>query len=268
MEKEKISEKNGKIKEKAKNIVLWIISIFFILSFIIYYKEVPMPAIGILIAGFMLIPSVHKEITKKLQEKGYKYITIKNIFIIILIAIFLANLPSSNTSTQQVNSNTIENTSVQSTTGMNGINANEILNEAKIEGITEKSGTYTGDVKNGKKEGTGTFKWNDGTEYEGEWKNDKINGKGKLTIPKKGTYEGYFENGKKEGQGKYTFANGDIYDGDFSEDKISGQGKYIFANGDTYSGQFLDNQFNGQGTYTMNGKTYTGTWKNNEYKNI
>ena len=47
---------------------------------------------------------------------------------------------------------------------------------------------------------------------------------------------------------------------------MSGQGKYTFKNGDTYSGEFSDNQFNGQGTYTMNGKTYTGTWKNNEYK--
>lgn len=264
MEKE---DKKAKIKEKAKNIALWAISIFFISAFIMYFKEIPIPSIGILIAGIMLLPPVSKEIKKKLQEKDHKYTIIKNILILTLFAIFMANLPSNNTSTQQVNANTIENTSImQSTTSINEINTNEILNEAKIDAITEKSGTYTGDVKNGKKEGNGTFKWNDGTVYEGEWKNDQINGKGKLTIPDKDTYEGYFENGQKEGQGKYTFANGDIYEGNFSKDKISGQGKYTFKNGDTYSGEFLENQFNGQGTYTMNGKTYTGTWKNNEYK--
>ena len=251
MEKE---DKKAKIKEKAKNIALWAISIFFILGFIIYFKEIPIPSIGILIAGIMLLPPVSKEIKKKLQEKDHKYTVIKNIFILTLFAIFMANFPNENT------------TITQSTTGINEINTNEILNEAKIEEIAEKSGTYTGDVKNGQKEGNGTFKWSDGAVYEGEWKNNQINGKGKLTIPDKGTYEGYFENGQKEGQGKYTFANGDIYEGNFSKDKMSGQGKYTFKNGDTYSGEFSNNQFNGKGTYTINGKAYTGTWKNNEYK--
>ena len=55
----------------------------------------------------------------------------------------MANLPSNNTTTQQVNANTIENTSImQSTTSINEINTNEILNEAKIDAITEKSGTF------------------------------------------------------------------------------------------------------------------------------
>lgn len=261
MEKE---EKNGKIK----NIILWIISILFILLFILYFKETPVPSIGILIAGIMLMPPVNNEIKKKLREKDYKYTVVKNVFILVLSSIFMANMPSSNTTTQQVDSNAFENTSsiIQSATSINEINSNEILNEVKIDEIAEKSGTYIGNVKNGKKDGKGTFKWNDGSVYEGEWKDDKIYGQGKLTIPNKGIYEGYFKDGKKEGQGKYTFVNGDIYEGNFSKDEMSGQGKYTFKNGDIYSGEFVDNQFNGQGTYTTNGKKYTGTWKNNEYK--
>ncbi len=260
MEKEKISEKNDKVKEKAKNIAIWIISALFILLFIVYFKEIPVPAIGILIVGIMLMPPVNNEIKKKLQEKDHKYTIIKNIFVFILFLIFMVNIPNNNTT--QTSTNTIEKSSaIQNST----LNSNTISNELKTEEVIDKSGTYTGDVKNGKKDGTGTFKWNDGVVYEGEWKKDKIDGKGELTIPDKGTYEGYFENGKKEGQGKYTFANGDIYEGNFSKDKMSGHGKYTFANGDTYSGEFSNNQFNGQGTYTMNGKKYTGTWKNNEY---
>ena len=67
------------IKEKAKNIVIWTISIIFILAFIISFKEIPIPSIGILIAGIMLLPPVGKEIKKKLQEKDHKYTVIKNI---------------------------------------------------------------------------------------------------------------------------------------------------------------------------------------------
>ena len=253
--------KKEKIKEKIQNITLWIISIFFILTFIVYIKKIPVPSIGILIAGIMLIPPINNEIKKKLQEKDHKYTIIKNIFICMLFLIFLVNVPE-NDQTIQTNTNSIENTLAT----QNSTNINTISEELKTKEVTEKNGTYTGNTQNGKKYGTGTFKWNDGAVYEGEWKKDKINGKGKLTIPEKGTYEGYFKNGQKEGQGKYTFSNGDIYEGNFSKDKMSGQGKYTFKNGDTYSGEFSDNQFNGQGTYTMNGKTYTGTWKNNEYK--
>ena len=62
------------------------------------------------------------------------------------------------------------------------------------------------------------------------------------------------------------FINKDQYVGNWEEDKMSGQGTYTFANGDTYEGNFADNKFNGQGTYTKDGKKYTGTWTNNEYK--
>lgn len=255
-----MEEKGMKIKETIKNIILWIISTFFIITFIVYLKQIPIPSICILIAGVMLLPPINKKIKLKLQEKGHKYIISKNIIIFVFILIFFVNVPANQNT--NINATNTENI----TTNQNKITENEIIEIPEIKNTIETNGTYTGNRENGKKSGTGTFKWNDGTVYEGEWKEDKINGKGKLTIPDKGTYEGYFENGQKQGQGKYNFQNGDIYEGNFSQDKMSGQGKYTFSNGDTYYGEFLDNQFNGQGTYTINGKSYTGTWKNNEYK--
>ena len=225
------------MKEKIKDIILWIISTFFIITFIVYIQQIPIPSICILIAGVMLLPPINKKIKIKLQEKGHKYTISKNIIIIVFVLIFFVNIPTNQNT--NINVTDIETT----TTNQNKITENKTIEIPEIKNTIETNGTYTGNRENGKKSGTGTFKWNDGTVYEGEWKEDKINGKGKLTIPNKGTYEGDFENGEKEGQGKYTFSNGD-----------------------TYYGEFLDNQFNGQGTYTINGKSYTGTWKNNEYK--
>lgn len=248
------------MKEKIKDIILWIISTFFIITFIVYIQQIPIPSICILIAGVMLLPPINKKIKIKLQEKEHKYTISKNIIIIVFVLIFFVNIPTNQNT--NINVAGIETTP----TTQNKIIENETVEIPEIKNTIETNGTYTGNRENGKKSGTGTFKWNDGTVYEGEWKEDKINGKGKLTIPNKGTYEENFENGKKEGQGIYTFQNGDIYEGSFSKDKMSGQGKYTFSNGDTYYGEFLDNQFNGQGTYTINGKSYTGTWKNNEYK--
>ena len=69
MEKE---DKEAKIKEKAKNIALWIISIFFISAFIMYFKEIPIPSIGILIA--LVVSSIVKtEVSYRLIINLIKY---------------------------------------------------------------------------------------------------------------------------------------------------------------------------------------------------
>jgi len=144
------------------------------------------------------------------------------------------------------------------------INQEEIKSTVTMS-ITEKNGVFTGTRVDGKKTGSGIYKWNDGTVYEGEFEDDKMHGKGKLTTVKNGTYEGEFKNGRKTGTGTYTFANGDIYTGNWENDKMSGEGTYTFKNGDKYVGNFSDNKFNGTGTYTTGGNSYKGTWKDNEY---
>lgn len=128
------------------------------------------------------------------------------------------------------------------------------------------NGKFTGERIDGKKEGQGTFIWEDGSTYVGEFDNDYMNGYGKLTIPGKGTYEGNFIKGKKSGTGTYKFINGDIYTGSWDNDLMSGYGTYTFANGDSYTGQFANNKFHGQGTYQKDGNKYTGNWINNVYQ--
>ena len=66
----------------------------------------------------------------------------------------------------------------------------------KVEGVDLEvvtvhldDGTYTGQLKNNKREGHGVYKWDNGDIYSGE----------------------YLDN-KKSGRGTYTWANGDVYE--------------------------------------------------------
>ena len=248
----------GNILMKKHKIIIWCIAIFFILEAIAYIEKNTIPAIMLLIAGIFMIPPVNQKIENAINnsEKLIKYKTTKNILIVVFFLVFIANISD----TAQIDNSLEVNTT-------NNVNTeiNENTNKSSDE-LTEKNGKYIGDIVNGTKQGNGKFEWNSGSVYEGEFSNNKINGIGKMTIPNLGEYEGNFVEGKRYGKGKYTFVNGDRYDGEWKDDKMNGQGVYIFANGDKYDGTFLNNKFNGSGTYTKDGKQYTGTWENNEYK--
>lgn len=247
--------------KKVKNVILWIIGIFFILTCCAYINEIPAPSILMLIAGIILLPPITENIQNKIEdeEKIKRYKLIRNIMVIVFSVVFASNVPMQNIN---VSSNANESNESNIT---NTINKKDI-DKSVTSAVTEKNGTYTGERIDGKKEGTGKFEWANGAIYEGEFANDEINGQGKLTTPKQGTYEGTFANGKRSGQGTYTFSNGDIYQGNWADDKMSGKGTYTFSNGDTYVGEFSNNKFNGQGTYTKGNNKYTGTWSDNEYK--
>ncbi|WP_297421863.1 hypothetical protein [Clostridium sp.] len=139
--------------------------------------------------------------------------------------------------------------------------------------VTDKSinsGKYTGTLKNGKREGNGTFTAGNGDVYKGEWKDDKANGQGTLNYANGDVYSGNYENGVRSGKGTFTWkSTKDQYNGDWSSDAMNGQGTYTFGSGtnsgDKYVGNFVNNKMEGQGTYTYsNGKVLTGIWKDNK----
>jgi hypothetical protein len=67
------------------------------------------------------------------------------------------------------------------------------------------------------REGKGTIKYVNGSEFTGEWKNDKKNGFG--VLKQKGEmYEGYFYNDMKHGNGTYTDVNGGKFQGRWEQD--------------------------------------------------
>lgn len=50
--------------------------------------------------------------------------------------------------------------------------------------------TYEGDMEHGVRQGSGTYKWSNGTLYVGSYVAGKKHGRGKLTFPDKSVYEG------------------------------------------------------------------------------
>ena len=103
---------------------------------------------------------------------------------------------------------------------------------------------YAGEFKDGKKEGSGTLKAQNGEIiYEGEWKSNKYHGKGILNnFNKKNSnklfnyrnmdsieenwfkYQGEFLNGLYNGLGVLTIGNGKVYQGEFKQGYVHGHG--------------------------------------------
>lgn len=152
----------------------------------------------------------------------------------------------------------------------------------------ENGAVYTGEWKNGMKDGFGIHHWPDGSIYEGDWRNDKACGKGKLIHADGDIYEGEWSDDKANGQGVYTHSNGakftgawkddkqhgtgiEIwpdgakYEGEYLEGKKCGKGKLSFADGSKYEGEFFNNDIHGYGIYIWpDEKKYEGTWIKNK----
>ena len=85
---------------------------------------------------------------------------------------------------------------------------NNKINEEYYDSIqikTEKynNGEYSGEFKEGKREGQGKYTWKTNSIYEGQFKNDNFDGKGVFTWANGEKYIGDFKNGVKEGKGIY-----------------------------------------------------------------
>lgn len=84
-------------------------------------------------------------------------------------------------------------------------------------------GHYTGSYANGKKNGQGTYVWDNGDKYVGNWVNDSICGQGTYYWHTGEVYVGEWHNDKKHGQGKMTWPDGLIYEGKWVNDDFRGE---------------------------------------------
>ena len=76
---------------------------------------------------------------------------------------------------------------------------------------------YSGQWKNGKKHGQGTYVFNaTGMKYVGEWVENRFLS-GKWLYPNGTYFEGAFQNNKPKGRGKWVLANGNTVDGDYDQ---------------------------------------------------
>jgi hypothetical protein len=150
---------------------------------------------------------------------------------------------------------------------------------------TSKSFKYEGEFKDGLKQGTGRYEWENGDRYEGTFAEDRPHGAGKYqfangdtyegevkagVVAGRGTYltrsgdriEGTFAAGLANGIGNYRFASGDRYEGEMAGGRLQGKGRYYAKNGDRIEAQFVDGRAQGKGVYHFsNGDRYEGDMK-------
>ena len=70
---------------------------------------------------------------------------------------------------------------------------------------------YDGDWVYGKRHGTGTYFYTDGSQYEGEWVDDKVHNRGTCTYASGNKYVGEWSYGKINGRGTLHYVDGDRY---------------------------------------------------------
>lgn len=113
---------------------------------------------------------------------------------------------------------------------------------------------------------SGTYTEPDGTVYDGQWKFRERNGQGTLTFPDGRKYVGEFKSGRRHGRGTMTFPDGREYVGDFFQGKRDGNGILTYPDGRKYTGQFKDGQINGQGSMIYpDGRKQEGTFKDGAF---
>jgi serine/threonine protein kinase len=119
---------------------------------------------------------------------------------------------------------------------------------------------YEGNLKDGRKNGNGTYIWANGVVYSGIWKDDvKVSKKEKSSINCDGDC--------KNGYGTLTYEKGGKYVGNFRSKKRHGHGTYYYTTGSKYVGDWKKGKKHGQGTsFDSHGNEYqVGEWKNDEF---
>ena len=96
--------------------------------------------------------------------------------------------------------------------------------------VKEKNFNYifSGNYINNKKNGIGTFIWEDGTIYEGEFINNEMTGFCIITFPNNNKFKGEILNSKMNGYGEFYFNNGKKYFGFYKNDKRDGFGLFVW----------------------------------------
>ena len=127
---------------------------------------------------------------------------------------------------------------------------------------------YVGSFLNGMYNGKGTMFFKEGAFLTGEWKNGKLNGKGSFLSETGILYIGEFVNGVKQGKGILFYKDNGMMMGNFLNDKLNGRGIQIFADGSVISDvNYKDDKRNGMGyQYEIKSKKlYEGEWSEDKW---
>lgn len=120
---------------------------------------------------------------------------------------------------------------------------------------------FEGEIKNGIREGFGTYYYHNGDKYEGMWLKGKKHGMGTLYYKEGNLFVGQWKNSEKEGNGTLYLKNGEKYHGEFKSGKRSGKGILTSPDNNKYIGYFKDNKKHGVGIIHYNkGKIAIEEW--------
>ncbi|GMG16640.1 unnamed protein product [Phytophthora fragariaefolia] len=164
--------------------------------------------------------------------------------------------------------------------------AAEIRSDSSEKYQTEQ---YSGEWRDGCREGVGDAVFADGSRYSGQWKDDLQDGEGTFTSTQGDRYVGQWHRGCREGAGiltvgsvgvikegqwyrdepmdgewTITFPDGSKFTGECIGGRPHGRGLCKYAGGDLYDGMWVQGKRHGAGSgFFANGESFVGQWENN-----
>ena len=118
--------------------------------------------------------------------------------------------------------------------------------KVSTENFTQYGDSYTGDLKDGKRDGEGIFIYPNGDRYEGEWKNDKRDGMGIFTFEDQTLkYIGEFKNDNFHGQGTLYVNNEEKYEGTWNYGELRQEATISYPLLDRYEGEWKNDREEG-----------------------
>lgn len=109
-------------------------------------------------------------------------------------------------------------------------------------GGAPKQATYSGQTKDGKRHGTGSFTYASGAKYYGEWRDNKMHGEGTYFYPDGKVFEGKWEFGIRQGYGAFIYKNGNIYECNYENGKLDGPAIATMADGTSREDYWIDGE--------------------------
>ncbi|KAF4149226.1 MORN repeat domain-containing protein [Phytophthora infestans] len=164
--------------------------------------------------------------------------------------------------------------------------ASELQSDSTVPQQTQQ---YTGEWRDGCREGLGDAVFSDGSRYSGQWKDDLQTGEGTFTSTEGDRYVGQWRRGCREGAGVLTigssgvakegqwcrdepvdgewtivFPDGSKFTGECVGGRPHGRGICKYAGGDLYDGMWVHGKRHGSGSgFFANGESFVGQWENN-----
>jgi hypothetical protein len=124
-----------------------------------------------------------------------------------------------------------------------GLGALWLRNDAPSKNTLKWCKVYEGGWKTGRKDGNGTYFYENGDVYKGEWFDNKRSGEGSMEYFNGDKFQGTYMNDKRNGPGTMLYLNGDVFRGHYAGDMKDGPGLHFYR--DTvkvYEGEWLEDQ--------------------------